>query len=82
MGGSIKTENVFMQPIPSDENAESTDAWKNNSHLDISEITESSEIQAQPHSPKLEILPMPPPPSTPTQPSILYSSQNTLKVEN
>lgn len=63
-----------LQPIPSNENTESTDTWENNSQLDISEITES-EIQAQPHSPQLEILPMPPPPSTPTQPSILYSSQ-------
>lgn len=61
--------------IPSDENVESTDTWENNSLLDISDITESSEIQDQPHSPQLETVPMPPPPSTPTQSRIQHSSQ-------
>ncbi|CAI6359219.1 unnamed protein product [Macrosiphum euphorbiae] len=60
-----------LPPIPSDENVETTDMWEN-TLLDTSEVTESSEIQNQPHSPQLETLPMPPPP---TQSSIQHSSQ-------
>lgn len=60
-----------LPPIPSDENVESTDMWEN-TLLDTSEVIESSEIQDEPHSPQLETLPMPPPP---TQSSIQHSSQ-------
>lgn len=60
-----------LPPIPSDENVETTDMWEN-TLLDTSEVTESSEIQNQPHSPQLEKLPMPP---SPTQSSIQHSSQ-------
>lgn len=51
-----------LPPIPSDENVESTDMWES-TLLDTSEVTESSEIQDQLHSPQLETLPMPPPPT-------------------
>lgn len=69
---AVPTGNLLT--IPSDENVESTEEWENHSQLDQSDITDSPETQDQPHSPQMVPLSMPPPPSTSTQLSILYSN--------
>jgi len=68
-----------LPPIPSDENIESTGMWEN-TLLDTSEITESSEIQDQPHSPQLETLSMPP--HRHNQVFSILGNHNRLKVKN